>query len=119
MNRHRQGFTVIELVVAISVMGLLATISVFSYGAWRERTARNEVMSDLKQAVIAMDAARNFSSGYPTSLPPSFTESRNVTVQYRSGDATRFCIEGTSKVNGQVKYRVNTAESKDPLPGAC
>jgi prepilin-type N-terminal cleavage/methylation domain-containing protein len=119
MKAHRQGFTVIELVVAISIIGLLATVSIFSYGSWRERTARNEVISDLKQAVIAMDGVRNFSDGYPTSLPASFTESRNVTVQYRSGDASRFCIEGTSKVIGQVKYKVNTTISKEPQPGIC
>lgn len=54
------GFTIVELVVVIVVMGILATITVASYGNWRERTVTNQIKSDLNGVATAMENVRNF-----------------------------------------------------------
>lgn len=114
------GFTIIELCVIIVVIGILASIIIISVGAWRTRTAETEVKSDLLNASSAMEAARNFNSGYPTSLPTGFTASPNVAVTYGSGDAKGYCIDGVSKVISSVHYFVNASSvATDPIKGTC
>ncbi len=115
---YKRGFTIVELSVVIAIIGILVAISIVGYGAWRERTAKTEVQSDLKQAASAMENARNFDNGYPATLPNSFTASQNVTVTL-AGDANSFCIDGVSKVVPTIAYFINSTDHKDPVQGTC
>jgi len=114
-----QAFTIVELVIVITVIGILASISVVGYGSWRTSIAQSEVKNDLKGITAAMESARNFGSGYPTTLPSSFAASTNVTLTYASGDTTKYCINGVSKVNSAVKFYVDSTTGKEPKTGAC
>jgi len=114
------GFTIVELVVIIVVIGVLASIGVIGYGSWRQRVAVSEVSSDLNGAVSAMESARNFGGGYPGTLPSSFTASPGVTLTFVSGDTTNFCIEATSKSVPSITYFVKTSDNiKEPRRGTC
>lgn len=77
--KRRSGFTIIELIVVITVIAILAGVSIASYGSWRHRNAESAVKSDLHQAASAMETARTFSNNaYPKELPASLAESNNV-----------------------------------------
>lgn len=113
-----KGFTIVELAVVISVIGILAGITVFSIGNWRTRTAQGEVQNDLHAASTAMENARVFDNGYPLTLPASYTPSANVTVTLKTPTTTYYCIEGSSKAVTGVIYSIRS-DNRTPMPTAC
>lgn len=118
LHKHnRFGFTIVELLVIIVVIGILSTVGVIGYGAWRQSIAEKEVVSDLKGVASAMESARNWGEGYPTSLPSSFVPSENVELSYYSGDAKEYCIDGFSKKYPTITYFVKN--DQDPQAGNC
>ncbi len=122
MNRtsRTKAFTIVELVVIIAVIGILAALTVFGWRNWQQSVARSAVKSDVKQAALAMENARNFgTSGYPLSIPTTYKSGPNVTVTYVSGDASEFCIQGISTADTSIAFHVNTSVSKEPQTGIC
>lgn len=121
LHKKGFGFTLVEILVVIAVLGVLVTLTLVVAGNWRLSTAQTEVKSDLKSVVGAMENARNFGTGYPTSIPSTFTASENVTITYASGSAASYCINGSSTAVSSVQYYVNSALSngKEPQAGTC
>lgn len=117
-RRLTVGFTIVELLVVIVVIGILAMVTVFSMNGWRERTARNGVQNDLKAASTAMENEKNFNNGYPAWLPASFKPSDDVTVTVKLSTPTSYCIEGTSKTVPTVLYSISS-DSKTPVANGC
>lgn len=91
-SKKHTGFTIIELVVIITVVGILASITVSYYGGWRERTAKTELKSDLQNFAAAMKSSRNFNNAYPASYPDSFRPSKNVVLQRAAADSKEYCV---------------------------
>jgi prepilin-type N-terminal cleavage/methylation domain-containing protein len=126
-HRLKRGFTIVELVVVIAVLGILAGITIVSYGAWRQEAARTEVQSDLTQVATAMKNARNFNGEYPTATPGSslpdelFKSNANVTVTYVIGSADSYCVEAVSNAESDVVYHIQTtgSTSGSPTAGEC
>jgi Tfp pilus assembly protein PilE len=102
----------------VAVIGILLGITVFSINGWRTNAAESEVASDLNGVVSAMESARTFSTGYPATIPTTFTASPNVTVTLKSSTSTTFCAEAASKVVTTVIYKVSSAD-KTPRAGTC
>ena len=80
-NRNR-GFTMVEIVIVVVVIGILAGITIVSYGSWRKNIAEGQVKSDLSGVASAMEGARNFGSTYPTSLPTNFKPSTTTNFSF-------------------------------------
>ncbi|HRJ06190.1 MAG TPA: prepilin-type N-terminal cleavage/methylation domain-containing protein [Candidatus Saccharibacteria bacterium] len=117
--KFHPAFTIIELIVVITVVGIIAAVSTFAWRSWSASAAQKEVQSDLRQAASAMESAKNFGSGYPTSIPSSFKPGSGVSVTYFSGNATTYCIQAQSTRISSVQYYVNSASGQTPLQGTC
>lgn len=115
------GFTIVELIVIIVVIGVLVGISIVGYGQWRTSVAQKQVQSDLNGIVAAMDSERNFNNAYPTALPSTFTASPGVTLFYKPGGTSMvYCIQATSvQVPTVVYYLDSTNNNKVSKPGSC
>lgn len=119
MRRH--GFTLVELLIVISVLAILASVVVVSYGPWRTRTAQTEVQNDLKHAAVAMENYKNFNDGYPSvaaGIPDSFSASQNVTITLKSSSPASFCLQGNSKLISSVQFYVTNTKTT-PTTVAC
>ncbi len=128
-TKNRHGFTIVELMVIIIVVGILVGITVVSYGAWRQQINRDATTSDLKGVAGALENSRNFSeTGYPVypvnttfnsgAAGNLFTSSENVRLTYRSGTSTTYCIEGTPVSGTSFRlYITNTMDT--PREGSC
>lgn len=55
-ERQRKGFTIVELLVVIAVIGILASIVLVSWSGYQKRTRDNERKSDMSQIAAAFSA---------------------------------------------------------------
>lgn len=118
--RHK-GFTIVELIVIISVVSILAVLGAVSYGAWQKSVYETAVKNDLRAAAAQLEDARNFSSdgSYPT-VEPDFSPSENVEITYSSLTEESYCLDGSSTTDETVEfYLYSEAKDQGPLAGTC
>ncbi len=123
MPRRNSGFTLVELLIIIVIMGILVGLTAFGYRGWQQGISQREVRSDLQIASSAMENAKNFGSGYPAltagSVPPNFDSGSGASVVYVWGDDTRYCLQGTASAVSSITYFIDTTQAKTPQAGSC
>lgn len=74
MRNKQYGFTLIELMIAVAVVGILAAIAYPSYTSYLFKSRRADALSALTQAQIRLERcyAQNFSYSAPCAGAPSF-----------------------------------------------
>lgn len=121
-TQHKNGFTIVEILVVVAVIGILATVTIFAFGSWRARTAKTEVQNDLRNSNSAIKNYLTFYNVLPTA--PTFTSiytpSRNVTLTYalRSGNGS-YCLKGQSTAESSVVWYVDSLISLEPTTTVC
>ncbi len=119
-KRAKSGFTVIELIVVIVVIGILAGISIVSYGAWRHSATAAKVKSDLTNVISAMENARTYNNVYPSTLPSSVVASSGVVLTESTTDGSYYCVDGTSTDDSTITYYVaSETKAQGALTGTC
>ena len=109
----RYGFTIVELMVIIAVLGILAGISIVSYTSWRSSAIKTALASDLSSAAGAMKQELNFKNAYPATIPASYKGETTITIKWTA--SSKFCLEAE---RDNIKMRWLSTESKAVL-GAC
>lgn len=67
MTYHKKGFTVVELLVAISIIGILSTIVFASFSQAQKKARKAKIVSDLKQMQVALEYYYAVNKAYPIS----------------------------------------------------
>lgn len=121
LNLKTRAFTLIEVIVVISIIGMVTSISVISYGNWNKTLAVNMVKNDLTNIANALEGARTFGSAYPETLPVSFKASPDISVSGGgSADGKTYCVTAESSKNPGVKYYITSLKGvNDIKSGAC
>lgn len=117
----RNGFTIVELIIVITVIGILATISIVSYGAWRHSVISAKVKSDLNGVVTAMESSRTFNNVYSASIPSTFIPSSGVVLSGGSTNGGKtYCADASDTSDDTISYFITPlTKTVGPLPGAC
>ncbi len=81
-----QGFTLLELIVVVAVLGILAAIAVQQFQIHRARAIDASMRSDLKNAALAMESYYGEFLSYP------ITEAAILMVGYRKTSGVTLSI---------------------------
>jgi type II secretion system protein G len=69
MSRH--GFTIVELLIVIVVIGVLAAITVVAFGTVQSKARDSTRAADLKSVIKALESYKVTNGQYPTATPTS------------------------------------------------
>lgn len=86
MKKSRNGFTIVELLVVIVVIGILATIVIISYNGVQARSRDSRRQSDIGNIIKAMELYYSDHGSYP--IPTGPTNSAQNQYWFSSADGT-------------------------------
>lgn len=103
MQKKQNGFTLIELMITVAVVGILASIAYPSYADYIRRGHRNEAKSGLQQVALWMERAATANGIYPitsdatqkTSMDKILGQYSNAyyTLSFSSSDTASFTLQ--------------------------
>jgi prepilin-type N-terminal cleavage/methylation domain-containing protein len=65
MRRNQKGFTLIELMIVIAIIGILAAISIPQFAKYRERSFNTSSLSDLRSLAQDLEGYYSEWGEYP------------------------------------------------------
>ena len=65
MLKEQKGFTLVELLVVVAIIGLLSTLAAVSLGSARSKARDAKRLSDIKQLSTALELYYSDNNGYP------------------------------------------------------
>lgn len=118
-----RGFTLIELVIVIVVIGILTTIVAIAYQGVQNRAHTASLMSDLDNSVSILELDLKQNGSYPATVAlagggSGLPTNSGTTYQYTVNTSTTspsFCLTGT---NGTTSYKVSS-DTATPAVGVC
>lgn len=117
--RKNAGFTIVELLIVIVVIGILAAITVVAYNGIQERARVATITTDLSGATRLLALHETDKGSYPATLAETndnqgVKASAGTTYQYSTTGST-YCLTATK---GAASYKVSN-DAMTPTAGGC
>jgi len=95
-SRH-SGFTIVELLVVIVIIGILAAITIVSYTGISQKASAAALTSDLSNAHTVFEMYSVTNGSYPTDISATTAKaSGNVALQSTTAGGNGFCVNAYS-----------------------
>ena len=111
--RQNEGFTLLELLVVIAVMGVLAAIVSQQFMIYRSRAIDTQMRSDLKSAAMAMESYFADFQSYPNSVvginTVGFRQSSGVTMTINVTSPSSFTLTASKPSGTQASYTFDSS----------
>jgi prepilin-type N-terminal cleavage/methylation domain-containing protein len=98
LNRKQQGFTIVELLIVIVVIGILAALVLNSFTGVQARARDTERRTDINAVATQLEVYYNDKSGYPTATDVANTTWQ--TANLKGADAAAFTDPKAIAING-------------------
>ena len=82
MKHPHRGFTLIELMIVLAIVGILSAIAYPSYAEYTRRGYRADARAGLLQAQQWLERASTATGNYPAALPSALTWATDGTKRY-------------------------------------
>ena len=115
------GFTIVELLIVIVVIGILAAITIVAYNGITLRARTASVQTDMKNSANLLANDNTVNNSYPISIAAAnngqgLKSSPGTTYQYAyTSSGNSYCLTGT---NGTTSYFSSSA-NPTPQSGTC
>jgi type IV pilus assembly protein PilA len=105
---NAKGFSLLELLVVVAVIGLLAAIAIPQFSSYRARAVDSQMKSDLKNAALAMDSYFAEKKEYPTSVAAivsaGFSQTEGVALTIAVPTPSSFTITAAKPSGTQPNF---------------
>jgi len=109
---NAKGFSLLELLAVVAIIGLLAAIAIPQFVSYRARAVDSQMKSDLKNAALAMDSYFAEKKEYPTSLAAivsvGFNQTEGVALTIAVPTPSSFTITATKPSGTQPNFTFNS-----------
>lgn len=111
-NRNIKGFTLVELLMVIGIIGLLAAIAIAQFTSYRASAIDSQMKSDLKNAAVAMDSYFAEKQSYPTTVTTltnaGFSPTASVTLTINVISPNSFTLTASAPNGTQPSFTFNS-----------
>lgn len=118
--KYKSGFTIVELLIVIVVIGILATLSYVAYTTFQSRARSSVLVNSLSQAKTKLGVYRVEQGAYPTTSNFSVAgipTNPNTTYNYISMDGSAYCLTATNTTGATITYGITNTTA--PTEGGC
>ncbi len=124
MKQAERGFTLIELMIVVAIIGILAAIAIPQFASYRVKAYNSAAAADLKTALTTFETFFNDNGVYPDKVDPTtgsitlkasgatsvtLTTSDNVYFGSKAGTNNQTFGAASKQTSGDTIYQVTSA----------
>lgn len=106
--RHGAGFTLIEVLIIIAIIGVLAVIAIPQFIAYRNKSIDAQMKSDLRNAAVAVESYYTKRNVYPSTIDEvdgfGFQPTDGVTLTLNVVSPTAYTITAAKPGGTQASF---------------
>lgn len=115
MRVAKRAFTIVEIVVIVTVIAILAGVVMVGYGAITRNAAETALKHNLTSASDAIEGYKIVKKSFPDTLADAGVYEPEGTEYNYDHDTVGYCLEG---VSGDVTFHIS-GDSDDVIEGEC